>query len=299
MFLDWFEEMTKENQRQLLRKPLAPKLRKIELDLVFKQETPPNTVFNELDNDYSDASTVVSSLPSPLFNKKDGRSASVTSDYTQDYAINKAQTTNTMPSITFQDSVQILNKPNELNPSPKPVNRTYFKMKNYKKYGFGCISSASTDPDREPNYNYNLKSFANSATSVKKTQNIKISMDPHEIQRLMMIKQYSLGSFPVVQGFKPLGPDPLPKRYLKHLDDKTNAYNNLTYNEEYQHGENGFTLNDLLLYPENEQEYYEASSSKKPIVSNHNYKQICKMLEEKVRREQNNNCDKVCVQMQA
>jgi hypothetical protein len=283
--------MDSDNAKQLLRKPRAPKLRKIELESIRNgRETPPNSQWAPEDD--SDVSSTVSSIPSPLFGRNDGRAGSTSSNYTQDYAINKVQAaTSIMPSITFQNDVQVLNT--DGNQNPKPVIKSHFKMKDYKKFGFGCISSASlTDPDKEAAYNY--KSFASSASnSVKRTQNIKLPLDTQQLEAQSIMKQYRFGSVKsIVKPSKPSGPDPLPKRYLKHLDDRTHAYCDLTYNEEHIHKPNGFTLNDFIQEA-NPNRYYQASVHTKPIVSNYNYKQICRILETKINQEQNQNSDKV------
>lgn len=102
----------------------------------------------------------------------------------------------------------------------------------------------------------------------------------------------------LVQPYKPLGPDPLPFRPVKrHQEDLMlrKLYYNSMGNDMDHLVENGdqFALNDFLVNPNEKSEYVMDCSTHSSYVSTHTYNQICKILEEKIRREANQHTENV------
>jgi hypothetical protein len=154
-------------------------------------------------------------------------------------------------------------------------------------------------------------SSSDEITNDKKLVNQKKNSDSKLINKTVQLSQFrppilydsksrqqsSYTQKSLVKLFKPRGPDPLPARPVKyHNEDlliKKIYYNNFQTEQDnsYSNEEIKFNLNDFLL--DSEHVPYFSVMNEKPNVSKYTYNQICRILEERIRRETNQNLNNV------
>lgn len=104
----------------------------------------------------------------------------------------------------------------------------------------------------------------------------------------------------IVKPYKPLGPDPLPARPPKLNQDDVRArrdyYQSLTTQTDSssENNENYFDLNDFLLDSAYNQRLV---ASCVRSISKYNYRQMCRLLEDKIQEERNRNSSNVKINL--
>ena len=247
----------KKAEFRLLRTPRPPKLEKIDLKKL-------NDSFDDIDSD------------TPTFTLKNNEDLSSLSTI-RDYFSSSSSYLN---RVTHQEHRIVL--PSFADSQSNPTN----VKSNSKSSSASSLPSQVDENNQLVDQNFYMKTFEKNVFKGRKLATIKsATYEPVENKSSSAVEQTVNKT--LRKSLKSLGPDPLPRRPLKfHSDDienKRTYYDSLTYQDDYCFYENAynFDLNDFLLR-EARAHFCIPSNLNSAYISHKNYREICKMLADKI-----------------
>lgn len=159
--------------------------------------------------------------------------------------------------------------------------RNILSMKNFSRDTYKRLLSVSISPGKPM------------PPVTRLSRAIEEVSESEETNMLREYSQFMNNANKALKPLKPRGPDPLPARQPRHFEDKKKEYENLVYDERPKPVP--FTFNDFMLEKTDDSEPIEKTELVRAVLSAQNYRGVCKILEEKIRLEQNKNSNTVII----
>lgn len=252
----------KSSNSKLFRRPRKPNLSRIELVESIEREP-----YCKIEIDYD--------ADSDEYTEDDESSSQ--SDNSPTHTVNASTPKGSSNTVTKFPPINRFIRDQHLSiiEEANTINESTGSYENFQLY----VPTANPNSPVSPDFRQLYKTPINTRTSMMKS-----------VHSAPVIARRSL-----LRPYKPLGPDPLPSRAPRHVEEiraRKLYYQSLDADSNRRGDEDRFELNDFLLDPGYNKRLV-ASCVKS--ISRHNYRQICHMLETQIQEERYRNSSLVYI----